>query len=124
MRCLISNVQISELISKFLRLMVLTFWLDFSQKIKTLGYNGVPSDTDWALFEDQESHFTAESAFALELSFRAASEASIYLLARPGPYINAEVSGGGYPGWIQIIRPILRIPTYINPTANYVQIIA
>ncbi|GAB3892264.1 beta-galactosidase [Kibdelosporangium lantanae] len=29
-----------------------------------------------------------------------AAEAGLYVIARPGPYINAEVTGGGFPGWL------------------------
>jgi hypothetical protein len=29
-----------------------------------------------------------------------AAEVGIYVIARPGPYINAETTGGGFPGWL------------------------
>lgn len=29
-------------------------------------------------------------------------------VVRPGPYINAETSGGGFPGWLQSINATLR----------------
>ena len=29
-----------------------------------------------------------------------AQEAGLYVIARPGPYINAETDGGGFPGWL------------------------
>ena len=29
-----------------------------------------------------------------------AADAGLYVIARPGPYINAEVNAGGYPGWL------------------------
>lgn len=70
-------------------------WLDVFQKIKSLGYSGVSFYVDWALLEAQEGTFRANGIFALEPFFDAAAEAGIYLLARPGPYINAEASGGG-----------------------------
>lgn len=35
---------------------------------------------------------------------------------RPGPYINAEVSGGGYPGWLQRYKAVLRTPDYLPET--------
>jgi beta-galactosidase GanA len=49
-------------------------------------------------------------------------EAGIYLLARPGPYINAEVSGGGFPGWLQRINGTLRTRAedYLHATDLYV----
>ena len=103
------------------RLPVPTLWLDVFQKIKSLGYSGVSFYADWALLEGQQGTFTAEGIFSFEPFFQAASEAGLYLLARPGPYINAEVSGGGFPGWLQRTKPVLRTPDFINYTLNYVQ---
>ena len=73
-------------------------YLDIFQKIRALGYTGVSFYTDWALLEGQQGNFSAEGIFDLQPFFDAAQQAGIYLLARPGPYINAESSGGGYPG--------------------------
>lgn len=117
------------------RLPVPSLWLDVFQKIKALGFSGVSFYVDWALLEGKPGNFTAEGIFAFEPFFAAASEAGIYLVAvsqfhhnsaveklrqdsvqRPGPYINAEVSGGGYPGWLQRYRAILRTPNYIPET--------
>ncbi len=49
-----------------------------------------------------------KASFDLKPFFDAASEAGIYLIARPGPYINAEASGGGFPGWLQRCNGTLR----------------
>lgn len=40
---------------------------------------------------------------------------------RPGPYINAEVSGGGFPGWLSRNPgiPRTRDPRFLNATDNY-----
>ncbi|KAF7353098.1 Beta-galactosidase [Mycena venus] len=35
----------------------------------------------------------------LQPFFDAAMKAGLYVIARPGPYINAETTGGGFPGW-------------------------
>ncbi|KAI9649966.1 hypothetical protein NHQ30_002551 [Ciborinia camelliae] len=42
------------------------------------------------------------------------------------PYINAESSGGGFPGWLQRIKGVLRsqAPDYLAATDNYVANIA
>jgi beta-galactosidase GanA len=105
------------------RLPVPGLWLDVFQKIKALGYSGVSFYVDWALVEGTPGVFSAEGIFDLNPFFAAASEAGIYLLARPGPYINAEVSGGGFPGWLQRIKGHLRTPDpdYLNATNLYVQ---
>ena len=105
------------------RLPVPGLWLDIFQKIRALGYTGVSFYVDWALLEGKPGTFLAEGIFALEPFFEAASNAGIYLLARPGPYINAEVSGGGFPGWLQRVPGILRSldAAYLNATELYVQ---
>ncbi|GAB7360574.1 hypothetical protein MBLNU230_g0458t1 [Neophaeotheca triangularis] len=103
------------------RLPVPDLWLDIFQKIRALGYTGVSVYFDWALLEGKPGDFSAEGVFALEPFFEAASQAGIYLLARPGPYINAEVSGGGFPGWLQRRpgSPRTLDEGYINATENY-----
>ncbi|KAI1355609.1 glycoside hydrolase family 35 protein [Xylaria sp. FL0043] len=104
------------------RLPVPGLWLDIFQKIKALGYNGVSFYVNWALLEGNQGHFTAEGVFAYEPFFDAVTEAGIYLFARPGPYINAEVSGGGYPVWLQRNIGTLRTneTAYMEATDNYV----
>ena len=96
--------------------------MDVFQKIKALGYSGVSFYIDWALLESNPGKFTAEGIFALEPFFDAATEAGIYLIARPGPYINAEVAGGGFPGWLAREPAVLRTNAtgYLAATDNYV----
>ncbi|KAK8034885.1 hypothetical protein PG993_009880 [Apiospora rasikravindrae] len=103
------------------RLPVPYLWLDVFQKVRALGFNTVSFYVDWALLEGNPGHFTAEGVFALEPFFEAAQKAGIWLIARPGPYINAEVSGGGYPGWLQRVRGLLRTaaPDYLAATDTY-----
>ncbi|KEQ73527.1 putative beta-galactosidase [Aureobasidium namibiae CBS 147.97] len=103
------------------RLPVPSLWLDVFQKIKALGYNAVSFYVDWALVEGKQGDFTAEGIFAWEPFFEAAQEAGIYLIARPGPYINAEVSGGGFPGWLARNPgiPRTRDPRFLEATDNY-----
>lgn len=105
------------------RLPVPGLWLDVFQKIKALGYTGVSFYVDWRLLEGTKGQFTAEGVFAFEPFFEAAAEAGLYLLARPGPYINAEVAGGGFPGWLQREPAILRTNEtgYVEATRNYVE---
>src|ERR1700753_3916978 len=105
------------------RLPVPSLRLDIFQKVKALGFNCVSFYVDWALLEGKPGEYRAEGIFDLEPFFDAATEAGIYLLARPGPYINAEVSGGGYPGWLQRIKGHLRTTDkdYLEGTDLYIQ---
>ncbi|KAF4554747.1 putative glycosyl hydrolases family 35 protein 1 [Elsinoe fawcettii] len=104
------------------RLPVPGLWLDLFQKIKALGFNGVSFYTNWAALEGKPGEFIAEGIFNFDDFFKAATDAGIYLLARPGPYINAEATGGGFPGWLQRNPGILRTsdPEYLSATDNYI----
>jgi hypothetical protein len=96
-------------------------WLDVFQKISAMGYTAVSFYVDWALVEGEQGHYRADGIFALEPFFDAAQEAGLYLIARPGPYINAETSGGGLPGWLQRNPALLRstAPGYLAATEEY-----
>ena len=60
-----------------------------------MGYTGVSFYTDWALLEGEPGVFDASGIFDLQPFFDAAAQTGVYLLARPGPYMNGEASGGG-----------------------------
>lgn len=103
------------------RLPVPGLWRDILHKIKALGYTGVSFYVDWRLHESNPGEFSADGVFAWEPLFEAASEVGLYLLARPGPYINAEVAGGGFPGWLQREQEMLRTNgSFVDATKNYV----
>ncbi|TIC95814.1 putative beta-galactosidase A [Colletotrichum higginsianum] len=103
------------------RLPVPSLWLDLFQKAKAIGLNTVSFYVDWALVEGKAGNFSPEGVFDLQPFFDAATKAGVYLIARPGPYINAEVSGGGFPGWLSRIRGKLRTtdPEFLSATDNY-----
>lgn len=95
-----------------------TVWRDVFEKIKALGMNTVVFYVDWALLEGKAGVFSAEDVFALQPFIKAAEETGMYLIPRPGPYINAEASGGGFPGWLQRISGRLRTSdqAFLNAT--------
>ena len=103
------------------RLPVPDLWLDVFQKIKALGFSGVSFYTDWALLEGSRGDVVTDGIWSLDKFFQAASEAGIYLLARPGPYINAETAAGGLPGWTLRFNATLRsgTPEYLDATQRY-----
>ncbi|KAH2835384.1 hypothetical protein KXV85_005205 [Aspergillus fumigatus] len=77
------------------RLPVPGLWFDVFQKIKSLGFNAVSFYTDWGLMEGNPGHVVTDGIWSLDEFFTAAREAGLYLIARPGPYINAETSEFG-----------------------------
>jgi beta-galactosidase GanA len=99
------------------------YWLDLFQKVKALGFNTVSFYVHWALLEGEPGVYRADGIFSFKTFFDAAAKAGIYLIARPGPYINAECTGGGFPGWLQRIKGQLRTrdPEYLAATDNYIK---
>lgn len=97
-------------------------WLDVFQKVKAIGFSGVSFYLNWALLEGEPGVVRTDGVLALDEFFSAAKEAGIYLWARPGPYINSEVSGGGLPGWLQRSKAQLRStePEFLNATRKYI----
>ncbi|KAF8974695.1 glycoside hydrolase superfamily [Flammula alnicola] len=53
----------------------------------------------WGILEPKRGEISFEGFRDLQPFFDAAKQAGIYLIARPGPYINAETTAGGFPGW-------------------------
>lgn len=103
------------------RLPVPSLWIDVFEKVKALGFNTVSFYVYWALLEAKQGSFQADGIFDLKPFFQAATDAGIYLIARPGPYINAEVAGGGFPGWLQRVNATLRTssPEYLAAIDKY-----
>lgn len=96
-------------------------WLDVFQKIRALGFSATSFYLDWALLEGERGYVRTNGVFSLHEFISAAKEAGIYLIARPGPYINAEVSGGGFPGWLQRLPSNLRNtdPSFLDAMTPY-----
>ncbi|KAH3022431.1 hypothetical protein KXV73_001301 [Aspergillus fumigatus] len=103
------------------RLPVPGLWFDVFQKIKSLGFNAVSFYTDWGLMEGNPGHVVTDGIWSLDEFFTAAREAGLYLIARPGPYINAETSAGGIPGWVLRRKGIIRSNSedYLRATDTY-----
>ncbi|QKX57235.1 uncharacterized protein TRUGW13939_04343 [Talaromyces rugulosus] len=104
------------------RLPVPGLWLDIFQKVKAAGFTGVSFYTNWGLLEGNPGQVVTDGVWSLEEFFASAKEAGIYLIARPGPYINAETSAGGIPGWVLRIKAQIRSMSeeYLNTTQKYV----
>lgn len=103
------------------RLPVPGLWLDVFQMVKSMGFTGVSFYVDWSLVEGNPGHIITDGIWSLDEFFNAAHQAGIYLIARPGPYINAECTAGGIPGWVLREQATIRSddPGYLNATANY-----
>lgn len=85
-------------------------WRDRFRKIKEAGFNTVETYVPWNWHErNQPKDITDQSQF----DFRdlkawlkmAQDEFGLYTIVRPGPFICAEWSGGGYPRWLAAHGP-------------------
>src|SRR5215813_3406644 len=76
-------------------------WRDILQKMKANGYNAVSIYFDWAYHSPKSGVYDFSGVRDMDKLLDIANETGIYVIARPGPYINAEVDSGGFPGWLQ-----------------------
>ncbi|MFE2185057.1 beta-galactosidase [Streptomyces sp. NPDC059455] len=74
-------------------------WRDVLQKIKAGGFNAVSLYFDWGYHSAKPGSYDFTGIRDVERLLDEAERAGLYVIARPGPYINAEVSGGGFPAW-------------------------
>ncbi|KAJ3574796.1 hypothetical protein NP233_g1522 [Leucocoprinus birnbaumii] len=85
------------------RLPVPELWPDIFQKTKAAGLNGISFYAHWGMMNPKDGVLDMEGINNLQPFFDAAKEAGLWIIARPGPYINAETSGGAIPGWVTTI---------------------
>ncbi|KAF8204850.1 glycoside hydrolase family 35 protein [Pholiota molesta] len=97
--------------------------LDVFQKIKAMGFNAVSFYVFWGILEPKRGEISFEGFRDLQPFFDAAKQAGLYLIARPGPYINAETTAGGFPGWGTYTPGLWRTSntTYLEAYAGYIQ---
>ncbi|KAF8625954.1 hypothetical protein AX17_006679 [Amanita inopinata Kibby_2008] len=81
------------------RLPVPSLWPDILQKVKAAGLNGVSVYTHMGLINPSRGVVDFNDFRALQPLYDAAREAGIWIVLRPGPYINAETSAGGIAHW-------------------------
>ncbi|OIJ90445.1 hypothetical protein BIV24_18030 [Streptomyces colonosanans] len=75
-------------------------WLDVLQKMKAAGFNAVSMYFDWGYHSPAPGVYDFKGVRDVDKLLDMANQLGIYVIARPGPYINAEVDGGGFPAWL------------------------
>ncbi|WP_449374581.1 beta-galactosidase [Arthrobacter psychrolactophilus] len=75
-------------------------WRDMFQKMRASGFNAVSLYFFWGLHSTESGKFDFTGIKDIELLLTMAEEEGLYVVARPGPYINAEVSMGGLPAYL------------------------
>jgi beta-galactosidase GanA len=77
-----------------------SLWRDVLQKMKAEGYNAVSIYFDWAYHSPRQGVYDFTGVRDVDQLLDIAAQVGLYVIARPGPYLNAETSGGGFPGWL------------------------
>ncbi len=84
-------------------------WRDRLLKLKEAGFNGVETYVPWNWHERQMPESVDDLSKLdmkpLEQFLKLAEQMGLYVIIRPGPYICAEWSGGGFPQWLMRKRP-------------------
>ncbi|EFQ85763.1 hypothetical protein PTT_19185 [Pyrenophora teres f. teres 0-1] len=84
----------------YARLPVPELWLDVFQKFKANGMNTVSIYFFWSYHSPSKGVYDFTTpAKDIQHLFDLAKEAGLYVIARPGPYCNAETNGGGFALW-------------------------
>ncbi|WP_306206365.1 beta-galactosidase [Actinoplanes sp. RD1] len=96
-------------------------WRDVLQKFKANGLNAVSVYFDWGYHSPAPGVYDFTGVRDMDLFLRMADEAGLYVIARPGPYINAETDGGGFPAWLttQAGRARSDAPDYLAATDEW-----
>ncbi|MET7431248.1 beta-galactosidase [Streptomyces flaveolus] len=92
-----------------------SLWRDVLQKMRAHGYNAVSIYVAWNYHSPAPGEYDFSGVRDLDLFLRTAAETGLYVILRPGPYINAEVDGGGFPGWLTATKGTARTddPAYL-----------
>jgi beta-galactosidase GanA len=75
-------------------------WRDVLQKMKASGYNAVSIYFDWGYHSPRQGVYDFSGVRDVDKVLNIAQEVGLYVIARPGPYINAEADAGGFPAWL------------------------
>jgi beta-galactosidase GanA len=96
-------------------------WRDVLQKMRASGYNAVSFYFDWGYHSPKSGVYDFTGVRDMDRLLTIADEVGLYVIARPGPYINAEVDGGGFPGWLttQAGRARSDAPDYLAATDEW-----
>ena len=84
----------------YFRLPSQELWEDRLYKLKAAGYNAVDLYFCWNYHSPEQGVYDFTGIRDVRRLMQITQELGLHVIARPGPYINAEYSGGGFPGWL------------------------
>eukprot|EP01052_Picozoa_sp_SAG31_P050729 SAG31_NODE_11710_length_1004_cov_1.647514_2_plen_198_part_01 len=82
-------------------------WADVFAEARAGGLNAIETYCFWTDHEQvRGGGFDWTGRKNLTGFVRAAAEAGLWVLLRPGPYVGAEYSGGGFPHWLRDVSDL------------------
>jgi beta-galactosidase GanA len=75
-------------------------WRDVLQKMKASGFNTVAFYFSWGVHSPKRGVYDFSGIRDIDRLLDMAAEEGLYVITRAGPYVNAELTRGGYPGWL------------------------
>jgi beta-galactosidase GanA len=78
-------------------------WRDILEKEKAAGFNAISVYFSWAFHSPAPGSYDFTGVRDVDRLLRIAEDVGLYVIARPGPYINAETTGGGFPAWLKTV---------------------
>lgn len=96
-------------------------------KMKAGGYNTVDLYFNWNYHSQKQGEYDFKGIKDVRKILKAARDVGLYVIARPGPFINAEVNAGGLPFWLlkmEDVVPRNRIGTTYKYSEKYMEYIA
>ncbi len=77
-----------------------SLWRDVLEKMKAEGYNAVSMYFDWGYHSPKSGVYDFSGVRDMDEVLDIAQQVGLYVIVRPGPYINGELDAGGFPGWL------------------------
>ena len=96
-------------------------------KMKSGGYNTVDIYFNWNYHSEAQGKYDFSGVKDVRKVLQAAKDSGLFVIARPGPFINAEVNAGGLPFWLlekEDVIPRNRIGTEYHYSPEYMKYIA
>ena len=96
-------------------------------KMKAGGYNTVDIYFNWNYHSPRRGEYDFSGIKDVRKVLKAAQDVGLFVIARPGPFINAEVNAGGLPFWLLRMEDVIprnRIGTEYHYSEKYMECIA
>ncbi|XP_070565061.1 beta-galactosidase-like [Ptychodera flava] len=104
------------------------YWPDRLQKMYTGGLNAIQIYVPWNLHEPKPGEFNFEGRADLATFLQTANDTGLLVIARIGPFIDAEWDMGGLPSWLLKDNAGIRLrtsdPRYLNPVLKWMDVLA